>query len=189
MENKFLESVSRSFSVELPFAESLDRYLDQLIPVVRPLGEDLWESKFYVNKAWLEFKDDENFHDTVVHFFNEGEEDNEYLRSINGNVKAGTWRYLDKAGKFLVTNPDGDTELFDLAFLDTQFFILKKHGDQERMGERKYFMMVNEKVGRRLEWRDAMELLFNKYRNNNSFYLSVVIIIVLIAAIVLVLSL
>lgn len=185
MDNKFLDTISRSFSVELPHADSLDRYLDQLIPIVRHLGEDFREEQFYRDKPWLEFRDDDDFHDAVLHFFND---ENEYLHSVNGDVTAGQWRYLERPGKFLITDSKGETELFDLAFLDSQFFILKKHGDHEREGDRKYFMMIHEPVGKRLEWRDSMELLFNKYRNNNSFYLSMIVIVFLIAAIILVLS-
>jgi hypothetical protein len=184
LENKLKDSFSKSFSVELPYAETLDRYLDQLIPVVRPLGEDLRETKFYLDKAWLELRDDDNFHDAVVHFFNEGEE---YLRSVNGNVSGGSWRFMESSNKFLLSYGD-TTELYDLAFLDSQFFILKKHGDQERIGRRKYFVMIFEPIGKKLEWRNAMELLFNRYRNNSSFYISLVVIIVLIVAIFLVLS-
>ena len=83
---------------------------------------------------------------------------------------------------------EAESELFDLAFLDGQFFVLIKHGDQQRFGQRKYFVMAYEAVGKHLEWHDAMLYLFNKYRNNNSFYIMVAVIILLIVAIILVLS-
>lgn len=70
--------------------------------------------------------------------------------------------------------------LFDLAFLDKDFFILDKHGDQTRKGERKYYVFVNEKIGRKLEWHDAMEYLYNRYRNNNAFFLTLGVIVVFI---------
>ena len=184
MENKLLDKLSDSFGVELPVADTLDKYLDEIIGAVRPWGEDLREAQFYLEKAWLEIRDDENFHDTILHFFNDG---NEYLRSVDGDVSGGSWRHLEGPNKFLISHGK-DEELYDLAFLDGQFFILRKHGNQVRMGQRKYFVMVTEKTGKSLEWRDLMELLFNKYRNNNNFYITIIGIILVIIAIVIVLS-
>ena len=185
MENKFLEKIAQQFNAELPHAESMDGYLDKLIPIVRPWGEDLREDNFYLNKPWMELRDEVTFHDAVLHFFNEG---GEYLKSVNGDVTSGSWRYMPKANKLILEDGIGEGELYELAFMDGQFFVLKKHGNQTRLGHRKYFVMVHESIGRRMEWRDTMELLFNKYRNNNNFYLMVAVIIMLIIAIVLVLS-
>jgi len=69
----------------------------------------------------------------------------------------------------------------DLAYLDEYFFILRKHGDQTRKGNAKFFVMALEQVASNLEWRDAMELLFNKYRGNSSFYKNVIILVAIIA--------
>lgn len=185
MENKLLDKFSRTFSVELPYADTLDDYLDQVIPIVRPWGEDLWEDHFYVDKPWLEFRDDIHFHKAVLHFFNEG---GEYLRSVDGNVSSGGWRYLEGANKILIEH-GGGAELFDLAFMDGQFFILDKHGDQRKLGQRKYFVMVWEPAGKHLEWRDVVELLFNKYRSNNNYYVTLAVIVVLIIAVIVIYSL
>ena len=166
MENKLLDRVARTFSVELPEADSMDEYIDQILPIIRPLSEDLYETANYVDRPWLEFRDDLNFHKAILHFFNEG---GEYLRSVDGDVQRGSWRFMESSNKFLIEQ-GGRTELYDLAFLDAQFFILDKHGDQRRLGHRKYFVMVWEPAGRRLEWRNAMELLFQKYQTNNRSY-------------------
>ena len=184
MEIKLLDKLADSFSIEMPVADSLDKYLDEILGAVRPWGEDLREERFFLNKGWLEIRDDENFHDTILHFFND---DNEYLRSVDGDVSGGTWRHLEGANKFLIRHGK-EEELYDLAFLDGEFFVLQKHGDQVRMGQRKYFVMLVEKVGKKLEWKDAMEYLFNKYRNNNNFFITVIAIILVIVAIVVILS-
>ena len=177
----------------MPHAESMASYLDQILPAVRQWGEDLSEEKFYVNKSWIEIRDDEEFHEVILHIFYEN---GEYFKSVNGETSRGQWRYL-KGNKFLIGNKiavdddieeDAKAELFDLSFLDNQFFILKKHGDQVHLGKPKYFVMVFEPKAKKLEWRDVIELLFNKYRNNNSFYITLAIIILLVIAIVLVLS-
>jgi len=173
LEGKLLDRLGQSFKVEMPNADTLDRYLDQLLPIVRPWSEDLREEKFYLHRPWMEKKDDDRFHKTVLHFFNP---DGEYLKSVDGDVSAGTWRYLAGANKFLIAEEGSDGELYDLAFLDGQFFILKKHGDQARIGNRKYFVMVIEGFGR-YEWRDLMEILFRKSQSNISFYILIAIAI------------
>jgi len=81
-----------------------------------------------------------------------------------------------------------ESELYDLAFLDPEFFILSKHGDNAKLGRPEYFVMLNERVGRKLEWNDAMAKLFNKYRNNNSWLITLTIIILLLIAIIALLS-
>lgn len=184
MKNKLGDRLSRTLEVQLPYAESLDEYLDTVVPIVRPWGEDLYESEYYEDTPWLEVRDDDTFHETVLHFFNEG---GEYLVSINGNVDGGSWRFLEKSNKLLIEIA-GQAELYELAFLNRNFFILAKHGDQRRLGAAKYFVMINERVGRRLEWREAMELLFNTYRSNNNMYIILALVILLIVAVAVILS-
>lgn len=175
MESKLLDRIGQSFKVDMPQADTLDGYLDKLLPVVRAWSEDLWEEKFYLNRPWMEKKDDDGFHKTILHFFNT---EGEYLRSEDGDVQKGSWRYLRGGNKFLITDEDDESILYDLAFLDGQFFILKKHGDQARLGQRKYFVMAVEGLGK-YEWRDLMELLFKKSQSNISFYILIGIAILL----------
>lgn len=169
----------------MPTGENLDEYLDDIIKAIRPWGEDLREEKFYLNKAWKELRDDENFHTTVLHFFNDG---GEYLKSVDGDISSGSWRFLTGPNKFMIGEGSREGELYDLAFLDGEFFILKKHGDQQRLGQRKYFVMVKESVAKKLEWRDAVELMFTKYRNNNGFLMTIAAIILVIVFIIIILS-
>ena len=184
MENKVVDIIARALNVEMPHSDSMDGYLNQILPVVRPWGEDLREQNFYMEKAWMEMRDDVNFHEAVLHFFND---EGEYLRSIDGDVKKGSWRHLERSNKFLI-ELDDDVELFDLAFLDDQFFILDKHGDQQRLGKNKFTVFIFEPLAKKLEWRDAMEHLFNKYRNNNSSYVVLTLIVLVIIAIIFILS-
>jgi len=162
----------------------MDDTLNDILKLVRPLSEDLREEQFYLNRPWLEFRDDESFHDAILHFFNE---EGEYLRSVNGDVSEGEWRYLQSSNKLMISLGD-ESELYDLAFLDPEFFILSKHGDNAKLGRPEYFVMLNERVGRKLEWNDAMAKLFNKYRNNNSWLITLTIIILLLIAIIALLS-
>jgi len=184
LQNKLLDRVAQSLNVERPEADSMDGYLKQILPVVRPLGEDLWEEEVYIGKPWLEVRDDVHFHKAILHFFHEG---GEYLRSVDGNVSGGSWRILEPSNKMLIEH-GGGAELFDLAFLDQQFFILDKHGDQERLGQRRFTVFLIEPLGKKLVWRDAMELLFQKYHTNNTFFRNLSLIILVIITIILALS-
>lgn len=83
MQIKILDNIARVFEVELPRSDSLDTYIDDyILPKVRPFSEDLREEEFFLNTPWLEFQDDENFHEAVLHFFHEG---GSYLRCIDGD--------------------------------------------------------------------------------------------------------
>ena len=182
VENPFLDKLVRSFSVELPVHETMDQYLDEIIPLVRPWGEDLREEEFYLDTRWLEIRDTDDFHESILHIFRAEEE---YLISIDGNIYKGAWRRLPKSNTLIIDQMDEGqaikSELFDLAFMNADFFILKKHGNQKRIGKKKYFVLGREKLARGLEWRDVMELLFNRYRNNSQFIVWVVLAVVLVA--------
>ncbi len=216
-----LQNIDQTFEINLPEKQSLDEYLDEMLPGIRPLSEDLRETKFYAvegGKPWLEIRDDPNAQEMVLHFFNEG---GEYLKSIDGNVTRGRWRLLDQTNKIIIeqggksggsqggsggkgggkgggshggqqgggkSSGPAKSELYELAFLNAQFFILKKHGDQTRKGRRKYFMMGYEGTVRGLKWLDCVELLFNEYRNQWSAFNTIVVIAVVILVILFVLS-
>ncbi len=185
MENQFLDSLTRSFSLELPVMDSLDEYLDLIIPLVRPWGEDLYEEEYYLDTRWMEVRDDDSFHESVLHIFRA---ENEYLHSIDGNIHKGIWRRLEKSNTLIIEQTAGNSivksELYDLAFLNQNFFILKKHGDQQRKGFKKYFVLGRENHIRGLEWKDIVELLFNRYRNNRQWIFFVVFIIIIVAVVV-----
>ncbi len=177
MEGKLLDRLGQSFKVEMPKADTLDGYLNLILPKVRPWSEDLREEQFYTGRPWLEIRDDDSFHALTLHFFNP---EGEYIKSVNGDLEIGNWRYQNN--KLMIILGD-EGELFDLAFLDGQFFILKKSGKNS------YFFMMLEGIGRPFKdrWIDAVEMLFKKSQSNVSFYILIAIAIVLFMAILLIL--
>ena len=180
MEGKFLDKISSSFELDLPSdLETLEQYVEFIVPRIQTWSEDLWEEKFYVGKRWKEIRDTDTYHETVLHMFmpfDEKAEGNEYMVSIDGDVTKGTWKYLKDSNTFIVEY-GGKSSLFDLVFLNGDFFILKKHGDQARKGKQKYFVYGNEKSTSKLEWRNAMEKLYNIYRENSRFSIWLFVII------------
>ena len=183
MENKITENLSRNFELPLPDGATMDQQLDQIIPKIRPWGEDLYEQEYYLDTRWLEIRDDEQFHESVLHIFRD---ENEYLISIDGNITQGIWKILSKSNTFIIEKTVGDavitSELYDLAFLNKDFFILRKHGNQLRKGGKKYFVLAREGSVRGLEWRDVMELLYNQYRNNSTWIVALIALIVAVLA-------
>jgi len=141
LESSFINALTRSFSLELPVMESMDEYLDIIIPLVRHWGEDLYEEEYYMDVRWLEIRDGDSFHESVLHIFRP---ENEYLHSIDGNIHRGMWRRLENnsSNTLIMDQTSGGavvkSELYDLAFLNKDFFVLKKHGDQQRKGFKKY---------------------------------------------------
>ncbi len=189
-----LQKIDQTFEVNLPHKQSLDEYLDTMLPEVRHLSEDLRELNYYVmegGKPWLEIRDDPGFQETVLHFFNDG---GEYLQSVDGNVSRGKWRLLDSTNKIIIeqggrSNDPSKSELYELAFLNSNFLILKKHGDQSRKNKRKYLFLGNEGAIRGLKWLDCVELLFNEYRNQWGSFQNYIVIAVVILLFFLILSL
>ena len=181
LDNKITENISRNFELPLPDGATMDQQLDQIIPKIKPWGEDLYEREYYLDTRWLEIRDDEQFHESVLHIFRE---ENEYLISIDGNITLGIWEILNKSNTIIIKKTVGDSvitsELYDLAFLNSDFFILRKHGNQVRKGGKKYFVLAREGSVRGLEWRDVMELLYNQYRNNSTWIVALIAMIVVV---------
>lgn len=186
MENKLFDRISELFNTPFPEAETLSEYLDKVIPLVKEHSEDLREEQFYTNKPWVEVQDNENFHELVFHFFspkpNEDDIEQEYLRTIDGEVWRGKWRYV--GNKIFIGDDDyDDTKVYELAFMDGEFMILKLLANPKKfVAEKKpkYFVLTVEKLGRKLEWLDLVRHLFEKYQSNNLIYYIIAIFIALI---------
>ncbi len=187
MENRFLDKIAQPFNVELPEAESMETMLDQVLPIIRANSEDLMDQDrgpIFINTNFLEMKDDVNFHSTIWHLFKES---GEYLIANNGDVSSNEWEFVS-GNKIILGRNTRDGTLYELAFLDDDFFILQRHGSSRGGGGKKYFVLVREPLAKQLEWNEAIEYLFDKYRNSNNFIITVAVIVLLVIAIVLLLS-
>lgn len=177
MSQSIYKNVTNSFQLELPECDTLDDYLDKILPKVIKWNEPL-SSLSFLNKRWLEIRDDDEFKDNILHIFCP---DNEYLISIEGNILKGNWRTLSDENT-LIFDMGGRKELYDCVFNNSDFLILKKHGNQHRKGMNKYFFLANESIVGNKDWQDLIQQLYNLYSNNTKFmiYLACFIIIVLI---------
>ncbi len=185
MISSIFRDISRAFSPELPSElGNMDQHLNFILPKVIPYGEDLVETHFWLAKRWKEVRDDEGFHEAILHIFNTG---GEYLLSLDGNIVKGTWRQLGTENT-LIIEMSGRSELFDLRFMNGDFLILTKHGDQVRKGQRMYFCLMYEPASRGssgdLDWRNAMEKLYNIWRENSLSIWAWIFFVVLLGLIV-----
>ncbi len=183
MEGRLLDRIFNAFELDLPSRlETLDQFVEYIIPQVQPWSEDLREEKFYVGKRWKEIRDTDTYHETVLHMFMPG---NEYMVAVDGDITKGIWRYLPETNT-LILEYANKSQLFDLSFLNNDFFILQKHGDQIRKGRQQYFVYAEEGMlnKKKLDWRSAMEELYNVYRNNSKFSMWVMLLLLCIVAFV-----
>ena len=182
MENP-LDRIEDTFEVNLPVPEdnSLEGYLEATLRDLWQFSEDLRETEYYVSpggKPWLEITDDPNVQESILHFFNEG---GEYLLSVEGNVTKGKWRLLDGSNKLIIEKGQHLSELYELAFLNQYFFVLRKHGSHRKKG--KYLFLGYEPVANKLRWRDAVDMMYDTYRGKQTTFSYLVIFVVLIGAI------
>ena len=177
--------ISRALSPDMPKdLGDMDAHLDFILSKVIPFGEDLRERHFWQDKRWKEIRDEEGFHEAILHIFGQN---GEYLLSLDGNLMKGSWRQLGGENA-LIVEMGGRSELFDLRFLTNEFMVLTKHGDQARKGLRRYFLLVHEPVARGrggdLDWRNIMEKLFNVWRENSLSIWAWIFFLILLAAII-----
>ena len=174
MRVNLFDRVNRELELNLPECNSMEEYLDVILDKIRPWSEDLYESDNYIGTRWLEVREADTFHESVLHIFNDT---GEYMIVVDGNIQKGGWRFLTENNSFILDYM-GRSELYDLAFLSPDFFILRKHGDQARKGQQKYFLLAREGYVRGLTWREVMELLFSIYRGSASYMVLVVAAII-----------
>ena len=171
--------ISRAFSPELPAdIGTLDQHLDFILPHVTGFGEDIREPQFWQSRRWAEVRDEDGFHESILHIFNPG---GEYLLVLDGNIIKGGWKQLGNYNS-LIIEINGRSELFDVRFLNGLFLVLTKHGDQVRKGFRKYFLLVHEPAGR-MDWRNLMELMFNIHRERSTSIGSWIFFLIVLAVI------
>lgn len=198
MAGGILHWLAKSMSTELPEKDTMDDYIDYLLPFVRPYGEDLNERDFFLEKRWLEISDRDDDTNIVMHVFKPdfspdglGSGEMTYMRVVNGNVSMGVWSSIKDTNTMLLKE-GGRFELFDMAFMNGDFIILKKHRNQHTpiLGS-KYMFFAREGMVKSgdtvMPWLDILEILFNVYRQNN-FYILMIGLVVIIAIFVLILS-
>lgn len=179
MQGRLLDQIAKPFNAELPRHDSMNDALESLLPEVQRHSEDLDEQTFFLNRHWAEVRDDEAFQQFKLYIFREG---GDLLTSTDSQVDFTQWEVIQGSNKIIIS---GNT-LYTLSFLDEEFFILKRHGNIAPYQDR-YLVLLKEPLARRMEWNEALEYLFDKYRNTNSFFLTTAIVVLVIILLLLLL--
>ena len=166
-----MESNSSSPPFEFEFSVDQDLQLDLILERIAPYSDDIIDFKTseYFTNRWLQVLGDDN-DDAILHLF--FKENQEYLYSLNGDILfRGNWRILEASDAFIIEKVENKqvtkSELFDLAWLSDDFFILKKHGDQSSKGKAKYLFMGREELIQGLSSEEILELLRQEGSNSS----------------------
>ncbi len=194
-----IQSWLHRLGTNIPEFDTMDEYIEFILRLVRPYSEDLDEREFFLEKRWTEISDRDDDINAVLHIFKpdfspEGlgrSGDLTYMRVVNGNVSMGVWSSIKNSNSMLI-DEGGRFELFDMAFMNGDFIVLKKHRNQHTpVLDSKYLFLARERLVKSgdtvMPWLDIMELWFNVYRLN-AFYIGTVVIIILITVFILLLS-
>jgi len=179
---KFIDDIAKLFNQDMPEAETLDALLDKVIPLIKHDSEDLKEEHFYVGTHFMEVRDDDDFHEIVLRIFNP---EGEYLISTDGELVCGSWRHLKN--KIIFGEKDCDGEIFESAFIDKEFMALKKVGNPKAL-DRKYLFLVKESIAKKMEWREAVERMFNNHQGYSNLFILLSIFVLLIIIMMFMLS-
>lgn len=156
---------------------NLNQFLElkEILKHIQPWSEDLYESEYFFEKRWLEVDDSSNA--KILHIFRT---DGEYLESVNGNILTGSWSILENSNTMILERPSKsgivEKELYDLAFLNDDFFILKKHGAIHR-----YLVMGKDQLVSDLNLEEVLSLIESRFQRNRSSLKTIFVIAIIIA--------
>ena len=170
----FLNYVQEIYELEMPEINSLEEGVDKIHPLVKGYSEEGFASGKFLEVRWAEIHDTDNVHEAVFHLFREG---GEYMVVVDGNISKGTWKTI---GKSLNLEYGGKNELFEFLYLDDEFFIMQKHGNQARKGMKKYVIYGVEGKSAALDWRNYMQKWYDLYRNSTSLQRNILIVVIII---------
>ena len=161
-----------------PIGDDFHSALEQLVSTIRPYSEDLYEIENFIDQRWLQVEPHPQ--NTRLHILRE---DGSYLLSIDGNLVTGTWSTIEDSNTLILEQPGPGTSsektLYDLGFLNQDFFILKKHGHRRGL-EDQFLLLGREAIAQDSHWEEIIELIYQRYKNNKTLIAGTVIVIALI---------
>ncbi|MEM9930298.1 MAG: hypothetical protein AAF840_10800, partial [Bacteroidota bacterium] len=165
MEDRLLDKIAEPFNLNLPEYESMEVMIDSLLPVVSRFSENslLEEEAPMYTRDWIKMTDEPGRKVYSLHTFIPGS--GEVRIANDGKMDALSFKVLTKRRMILGQSVHRDAFLYELAFMDNDFLILKRHGNTNNF-DKKYLFWCREAIGTRLEWNEALEQMADKYRNN-----------------------
>lgn len=179
MDDRLLDKIAEPFNLKLPEYTSMHDMIEEVLPAVRKFSEptlDAEDSPLYANE-WVRITDNPGDNVLKLHrFLRSGE-----IRIANDGAMDSSSHQIVSPGRIIIGQSlHRDSYLYDLAFMDNDFLILARHGNDANFTN-KYLFYTVEHIGTRLTWDEALEKIVAKYRNNQMPW-GIVLLIVLIAA-------
>ena len=165
----------------------LDEALDDILARVGKWSEDIYEfeEKEYFKTRWIQLEQGQEVQSgSRMHLFFLDE--HQYLCSFQGDIIfKGQWQALNDSNALIlhktINKQITQSEIFDLIFLNEDFFILKKHGSSPNKGKEKYLMLANEESVQGLSWEEILNLLDTGETSMRNTIVVVLIILLAIA--------
>jgi hypothetical protein len=186
MDDRLLDKIAEPFNLQLPEYATLEEMIDGILPAVARFGEaDLAEENsplYTVN--WVRMSDRPGATAVELYVF-QGYERGEIRVVTDGVVDAQAYE-VEEGGRRIIIGQSimRDSYLYELAFIDEDFLILRRHGNAANMKHR-YLFFCREAIGTRLTWNEALERLVDKYRNSQFPLLAVGLLVAAVIAVLL----
>jgi hypothetical protein len=187
LEGRLLDKISEPFNIQLPERSTMEQTLDEILKVIRGNSNAIQEEDYFLDRPMLELTDSLADTKTKLWIFQGGGGGGSILKTIDEKVDNGSWQVIENTQKVIISAGMGGT-MYTLAFLDADFLILRLYGNNPEARQSKYLVLCNERVAARLEWNEALEMLYAKYRNTNSTFLGVGLAVLLVILLFIVFS-
>jgi hypothetical protein len=186
MEDRLLDKIAEPFNLNLPEYATLEEMIDGVLPAVARFGEvDMNDeaSPLYTTN-WVKMTDRPGATAVELYVF-QGYQRGE-IRTVTDGVVGAQAYEVEESGRRIIVGQSimRDSYLYELAFLDEDFLILRRHGNAANMDHR-YLFFCREAIGTRLTWNEALERLVDKYRNSQFPLLAVAIFVAAVIAVLL----
>ena len=184
MDERLLDKIAEPFNLQLPDYQSMEEMLDDILPEVRGYSEPSFEDEdASLNVVeWVKMSDQPGATKINLWSFEPGSE----IRIVSDGELSN--KFYSVEGPRRIVIGDGmyrNAILYELAFMDRDFLIVQRHGNQENIRGKKYLVFCREAIGTRLVWHEALTRLVDKYRNSQFPWAGVLVIIaVLLGALV-----
>lgn len=176
MQERLLDKIAEPFNIQLPVSSSMDAAIDSILPALQGKSQSLKDEDYFLNRQWIKVSDDIANTTVQLYIFQSG---SRIFISNDGKVENGSWNVLDGTQKMIIGAGSMGGILYNLAFLDADFFILKRHGSLQGV-KNKYLVFANERIAARMDWDQSLEMLADKYRNTNIGFLVIALVLLLV---------
>ncbi len=183
MEDRLLDKIAEPFNLNLPEHETMEQAIDEFLPAVRKFGEkDLTDEDAPIyNIDWVSMTDKPGATSVSLNTFLPT---GEIRIARDGAMDGMAYKVLSSNRVIIGESLHRGAFLYELQFMDNDFLIFKRHGNEANMSD-KYLFYCREAIGTRLVWNEALEQMVDKYRNNEFPWIPVLVVVAIVIGVML----